>query len=125
MSVRKKYGVTTLEAERILKGVTTLFTSEQTAKFHSLGDVNFDGYIDATDLELIKASYGWKGTPGENPADINADGVVDIFDASICGRNQGKDIWSYFGVSKPVSRKGLILILCPFIASTGVVLLLR
>jgi hypothetical protein len=46
------------------------------------GDVNGDGYVNATDLAIVQASFGKRiGQAGYNPAaDINGDGVVDIRD---------------------------------------------
>jgi len=63
-----------------------------------MGDVNRDGYIDGTDLDLIGAVLGWTGVPGAIPEDINSDGTVDITDLFICGQNQGLNIWDYFGL---------------------------
>lgn len=72
-------------------------TQEQWNEFWALGDVNRDGYIDQTDVDLIGAQIGWTGTPGSIPEDINSDGVVDIGDVSIVSLNMGWDICSYFG----------------------------
>jgi len=96
MEIRKRFGVTKLEARR----VGLQFTDEQWEEFHRLGDVNYDGYINITDLEIIDANYGWIGEPGENLADVNYDGEVDMRDSGICAGNQGLDIWTYFGVPK-------------------------
>jgi len=59
--------------------------------FHARGDVNWDGYIDATDLDLLKAAYDSKlGDPNWNPdCDLNGDGVVNIMDTVVCSKNQG------------------------------------
>ena len=48
-------------------------------------DVNGDGEINCTDIDLVKASFGKKtGQPGFNPAaDVNKDGVVNILDLSL------------------------------------------
>jgi len=75
--------------------------TEQWNTFWSMGDVNRDGYIDQVDWEIIGENFGWVGAPGENPADINSDGIVDTEDALICASNNGKDIWTYFGLSPP------------------------
>jgi hypothetical protein len=52
------------------------------------GDVNSDGYVNATDLAIVLASFGKRlGQPGYNPAaDINGDGVVDIRDLAFVAR---------------------------------------
>ncbi len=80
-------------------------------EFWSLGDVNNDGYIDETDVQTIADNFGWEGPPGENPADINSDGVVNLQDAYICGHNCGLEIWAYFGLPTPISgtQRGLRL----------------
>jgi hypothetical protein len=46
------------------------------------GDVNGDGVVDCTDLDLVKASFSKTyGQVGFNPrADVNGDGVIDIRD---------------------------------------------
>jgi len=60
--------------------------------FHAKGDVNRDGYIDAADLDLLKAAFGSvPGKPNWNPdCDLNGDGVVDITDIATCAHNQGQ-----------------------------------
>jgi hypothetical protein len=68
--------------------------------FWSMGDVNRDGYIDDIDVDRIAAMFGWTGPPGSIPEDINSDGAVDMVDATICAKNYGLDIWTYFGVIK-------------------------
>ena len=57
-------------------------TSVSTTYSARVGDVNGDGFIDATDLAIVRASFGThQGQPGYNPAaDVNGDGVVDIRD---------------------------------------------
>jgi WD40 repeat protein len=79
-------------------------TSEQWKTFWSNGDVNLDGYIDQTDYDIITENLGWQGAPGENPADINSDGIVDWIDQYRCGAHPGRDIWTQFGL--PVPPKG-------------------
>jgi len=51
----------------------------------STEDVNGDGQINCTDVDLVKASFGKKtGQTGFNPAaDVNKDGVVNILDLSL------------------------------------------
>jgi len=75
-----------------------LYTPEQSEKFHRMGDVNRDGVIDDTDINLIKTAYGSKpGDPNWNPdCDLNSDGVVDVFDASMASRNRGLTIDKVF-----------------------------
>ena len=53
------------------------------------GDVNGDSIIDTLDLTAIASAFGTsKGDEGYNPsADLNQDGVVDIFDLVEVGRN--------------------------------------
>ncbi|MGD8506502.1 MAG: ABC transporter substrate-binding protein [Candidatus Bathyarchaeota archaeon] len=53
--------------------------------FHEIGDVNWDGIIDALDQLLIGLAYGSKiGDPTFDPeADLNGDGIVNCVDLSI------------------------------------------
>src|SRR5713101_8293418 len=53
------------------------------------GDVNKDGLVDNKDLVLVQASFGKRsGQPGYNPmADMDLNGIVDIFDLSTVSRN--------------------------------------
>ncbi|MBT9137343.1 MAG: hypothetical protein DDT34_02433 [Firmicutes bacterium] len=57
------------------------------------GDVDGDGKVDATDLAAVAAALNTKeGDDNWNPAaDLNQDGIVDIFDLVRVGRNFGKD----------------------------------
>lgn len=68
--------------------------------FWSMGDAIRDGYIDLRDVYLIANSFGWVGSPGKNPADINNDGEVGVADVFTCGKNYGKNIWESLGISK-------------------------
>ena len=65
--------------------------------FWAMGDVNRDGYIDLYDIEKIKALFGKReGDPDfDLDCDLNGDGVINIFDAVRCGRNQGKTAPEY------------------------------
>jgi len=65
--------------------------------FHSKGDVNWDGYIDGKDLELIEAAYGsTPDKPNWNPdCDLNGDGRVDMRDIGIASSNQGLSAPAY------------------------------
>jgi hypothetical protein len=49
-----------------------------------VGDRNGDGVVNCADIDIVKASFGKSiGQPGFDPrADVNADGVVNIFDLS-------------------------------------------
>jgi len=62
--------------------------------FHKLGDVNKDGIIDTTDLNLLKAAYESRpGAPNWNPdCDLNGDGVVDLKDVAIASKHYGLTI---------------------------------
>ncbi len=86
-------------------------TPEQWRTFWSMGDVNVDGYIDQTDMDIIGENWAWQGPPGENPADINSDGAVNLQDAGICAYNEGLDIWTHFGLPQPPkgTQKGVRL----------------
>jgi hypothetical protein len=71
-------------------------TQAQLDAFHRAGDVNGDGYIDATDMDLINAHMLETGSPGWIPEDINYDGTVNGDDLAICAKNQGYNICTYF-----------------------------
>ncbi len=73
------------------KAEVTVIDSE----FHALGDVNWDGVIDAIDLDLLKAAFG-KSAEEAPDCDLNGDGEVDVRDIFICATNQGKSALSYY-----------------------------
>jgi len=52
------------------------------------GDVNLDHRVDTADLSLIARSFN---TP-DPTADRNGDGVVDILDLAIAGKEYGKEV---------------------------------
>lgn len=54
----------------------------KTEMLHEIGDVNRDGHIWAYDMAAIGLAYNSSlGEPGYNPdADLNEDGVIDIYD---------------------------------------------
>jgi uncharacterized protein (DUF2141 family) len=76
-----------------------LAPQDKKARFRKLGDVNGDGVIDQTDIDLIRAAFG--SSPGSinwNPnADLNGDGRVDMRDLGIASNNIGKNISSWEG----------------------------
>ncbi len=82
--------------------------STQSQTFWSLGDVNKDGYIDDWDLALIVASYGWAGPPGENPADIDSNGIVNMVDIYTCSQNYGFDIWTSLGIPGQLQNQTIV-----------------
>lgn len=53
------------------------------------GDLNSDGFVNTTDVNIVRAAYGRRrGRAGYDPiADTNADGVIDIRDLSYVTRN--------------------------------------
>ena len=73
-------------------------TAAQWEQFHSMGDVNRDGYIDLFDALIIVEKFG----SSDPDADVNGDGVVDNLDAEIVQRSLelNLDIWSFFGEPK-------------------------
>jgi hypothetical protein len=81
---------------------------EQWDVFWSMGDCNKDGCINGTDAEIIVANFGWTGPPGGNPADINSDGKVDMYDAMTCANNQGRKIWTYFLSGDAIGTQAVI-----------------
>jgi uncharacterized repeat protein (TIGR01451 family) len=53
------------------------------------GDVNGDGLVNCTDVDIVKAVFGTKvGQPAYNrEADVNNDGVVNVFDLAFVTQN--------------------------------------
>lgn len=58
------------------------------------GDVNRDGKVDASDLAPVAGALNTReGDLNFNPdADLNQDGIIDIFDLVLVGRNFGEKI---------------------------------
>jgi len=81
--------------------------------FHAMGDVNWDGVIDAYDVDLMKSAFGSKpGDPNWIPdADLNGDGTVNIFDTGIVGRNYGKKAPSYVTPGKVEVSSGKCVVI--------------
>jgi len=79
-------------------------TPQQWDAFWSMGDVNRDGYINQTDVDLIMAAWGsYPGHPKWDPrCDLNKDNIVNLHDSQICAKNQGLIIWEEFYTSEPV-----------------------
>lgn len=81
--------------------------------FHKMGDVNWDGFIDAHDIDLFREAYGSRpGDPNWNPdCDLNRDGKVDLFDVARAGRNFGKTAPSHYTpFTKEVAEGKLVAI---------------
>ena len=78
--------VITLSASNGVAAVKQTFTLNIAAV---LGDVNGDGVVSCTDLDLVKASLDkYRGEAGYNPAaDITNDGVVNVKDLALVARN--------------------------------------
>ncbi len=53
------------------------------------GDLNGDGVVNFTDLNLVLSNFGSSGTPGMTAGDANGDGVVDFSDLNIVLSNFG------------------------------------
>lgn len=56
------------------------------------GDINGDGIVDISDLEIVAQAFGRsKGEEGYNvDADLNSDGVIDVIELAIVGRYYGE-----------------------------------
>lgn len=83
------------------------YTQQQADIFQGLGDVDSDGVIDQEDLYIIGHNQGWTGIPGENPADVNRDGVVNVLDLIMCNAHQTLNIWSYFELWASIETKSI------------------
>lgn len=68
---------------------STLLTTELPTGATTPGDVNGDGIVDCTDLDIVRTSLGMKvGDPGYDArADVNQDGVVDIRDLAFVAQH--------------------------------------
>jgi hypothetical protein len=53
------------------------------------GDLNGDGVVDFTDLNIVLGAFGSTGVPGMTEGDVNGDGVVDFTDLNIVLGNFG------------------------------------
>jgi len=84
--------------------------------FHAMGDVNWDGYIDAYDLDLLKAAFGsTPGTPNWNPdCDLNGDGVVNVRDVTVCAVHQGSLAPKYVTPAKASVASGKCVLIGTF-----------
>jgi len=80
--------------------------------FHAMGDLNWDGSIDGSDLEIMYAAYGSKpGDPHWNPdADLNGDGRVDMRDIGIVLRNVGLLAPTYVTPAKAEVLSGKVVV---------------
>ncbi len=58
-------------------GTVLLWELSPTQESPLLGDVNYDGVVNAQDLVIVAAQFGQRV---QNDADVNGDGVVSIFD---------------------------------------------
>ncbi|MHC4563004.1 MAG: dockerin type I domain-containing protein [Planctomycetota bacterium] len=59
------------------------------------GDIDADGYVNATDLAILKANFG--GAAGRDGGDFNDDGLVDATDLAIFKANFGSDVSDFTG----------------------------
>jgi len=55
---------------------------------HISADINGDGVVNCSDLDIVKAAFGKKSgqTGFDSRADVNGDGVVNILDLSIVAK---------------------------------------
>mgnify|MGYP001031568468 CR=1 FL=1 len=86
-------------------------TYEQQNTFHSMGDINEDGYIDDVDLEIMLDAYpSTPLDPNWNPfCDLDNDGRVDQNDLWTLASNYEKDIWRVFGLSPaPIAKQTVV-----------------
>lgn len=69
-------------------------SEEERKALMEMGDVNGDGIINKTDLDLITGAFGMsKGDPGYVEAyDLNKDGIIEMADLGIASSNYGKSI---------------------------------
>jgi hypothetical protein len=54
------------------------------------GDINGDGYVDFSDLAVLRSNFGEICDPGMNAADMNRDGYVNFADLAILRSQFGK-----------------------------------
>ncbi len=70
-----------------LQGASTNNALEEINLF--AGDLNGDGTINKTDLDMIAEAFGGAGT-GLAAEDLNGDGMVDVADLALLGSNWGR-----------------------------------
>ena len=75
----RRTGVTSTDGTRTSLGAVTLIA----------GDVSGDGVINAADLSAMGSAFN-SSPPSAEAADINQDGIVDVYDLVWVGQNQGK-----------------------------------
>lgn len=85
----------TLSVSRLIRGVSDFsFDVVVLASPYLLGDVNFDGRVDISDLAIIVKAFGFSvGSVVWNPnADVNGDGRVDVVDLAVAAKNFGRSV---------------------------------
>ncbi len=96
---------TTTYADTGLAGATTYFytvkavnaagpspaSNEASATTFKLGDVNGDGSVDASDIDLVRGQFGRRSSDAgwDERKDINGDQRIDATDLGLVQRNQG------------------------------------
>jgi len=84
--------------------------------FHAKGDINWDGYIDGTDLALLQAAwYSKPGDPNWNPdADLDGDGRVDINELDALALNMDSLAPKYTAPAKAEVASGRCVLIGTF-----------
>jgi len=85
----------TLSVSRLVRGVSDFsFDVVIFASHYLLGDVNFDGRVDISDLAIIVKAFGFSvgSVVWNSNADVNGDGTVDVLDLAVAAKNFGRSV---------------------------------
>ncbi|WP_019679122.1 dockerin type I domain-containing protein [Ruminococcus flavefaciens] len=105
----KKKTLMSLAAAAVMTISSVGIAAHGEAGLFTIGDLNGDGMVDATDASSVLAAYACASTEKESPllssqlpaADLNGDGMIDAVDASL--------ILSYYAWASSSNDEGAIL----------------
>lgn len=75
---------------QIQDGSLIIACESDLAKLHTMGDVNMDGVINMTDLDIMSAHYNMTSSVESTDGDLNSDGSVNFTDLLKLAQNYGK-----------------------------------
>lgn len=78
--------------EQIQDGSLIIACESDLAALHTMGDVNMDGVINMTDLDIMSAHYNMTSNVESTDGDLNSDGSVNFTDLLKLAQNYGKRV---------------------------------